>query len=65
MCYVLLKDPVRTPQSTLSVSAIMLYREIIAVCSEIHIKQTLITFVGKTWKLVILNLLVHEVTTGL
>jgi hypothetical protein len=43
----------------------MLYTVIIAVGSEIHIKQMLIPFVGKTWRLVILNLLVHEVTTGL
>jgi hypothetical protein len=39
--YVLVKDPVRTAQKTLSASVIktsqlMLYREIIAVCSEIH-----------------------------
>ena len=39
----------------------MLYREIIAVCSEIHTKQ--IYFVGRTWNLRLLNLVVHIVTT--
>jgi hypothetical protein len=34
----------------------MLYREIIAVCSEIH-------RVGKTENVLMLNLAVHEVTT--
>jgi hypothetical protein len=43
----------------------MLYREIIAVYSEIHTKHKLIHCVGRTWNLWMLNLVVHIVTTGL
>jgi len=41
----------------------MLYREIIAVCSQIHTKH--INCVDRTWYLWPLNLVVHIVTTGL
>ena len=42
----------------------MLYREIIAVCSEIHIKHTNI-LCGKNVELLNVKLAVHIVTTGL
>ena len=43
----------------------MLYREIIAVCSEIHTKH-INTLRGQTVDfLIMLNLVVHIVTTGL
>ena len=42
----------------------MLYREIIAVCSEIHIKHTN-TLCGKNVELLNVKLAVHIVTTGL
>jgi hypothetical protein len=49
------KDPVRTAQQTHSVSVtktsqLMLYREIIAVCSEIH-KKHINTLCGQNGKL--------------
>ena len=40
----------------------MLYRGIIAVCSEIHIKHIQCGLNAEFWKL---NLVVHIVTTGL
>ena len=42
----------------------MLYREIIAVCSEIHTKHTN-TLCGQSVELLNVNLVVHIVTTGL
>jgi len=42
----------------------MLYREIIAVCSEIHTKHTN-TVRGQNVELLNLKLVVHIVTTGL
>ena len=42
----------------------MLYREIIAVCSEIHI-QHINTLCGQKVELLNVNLAVHIVTTGL
>ena len=42
----------------------MLYREIIAVCSEIHTKRKS-TLCGKNVELLNVRLLVHIVTTGL
>jgi len=62
------KDPVRTAKETHSVSIIktgqlMLYREIIAVCSEIHTKH-INTLYGQNVELNV-KLAVHIVTTGL
>jgi hypothetical protein len=42
----------------------MLYREIIAVCSEIHTKH-INTLYGQNAEIFTLNLAVHIVTTGL
>ena len=42
----------------------MLYREIIAVCSEIHTKH-INTLCGQNVELLNVNLAVHTVTTGL
>ena len=42
----------------------MLYREIIAVCSEIHIKH-INTLCGQNVELLSVELMVHTVTTGL
>jgi hypothetical protein len=42
----------------------MLYREIIAVCSEIHIKHTK-TLCGQNVELLNVQLAVHKVTNGL
>ena len=63
------KDPVRTAQKTHSVSVIktsqlMLYREIIAVCSQIHTKHTN-TLSGQNVELLNVKLGVYIVTTGL
>jgi hypothetical protein len=60
---------VRTAQSTHSVwvtktSQLMLYREIIAVCSEIHTKQ-INTLCGQNGELLSVKLVVHIVTTEL
>jgi hypothetical protein len=61
---VIFKDPVRIAQYTLSVSVIktnhlMLYREIIAVCSEIHTKS-----INTVCCQSVLNPVVSIVTTG-
>jgi hypothetical protein len=42
----------------------MLYREVIAVCSEIHTKHTN-TLYGQNVEFVYVELVVHIVTTGL
>jgi len=42
----------------------MLYREIMAVCSEIHTKG-INTLFEQTWECLMLNLVLHIVTTGL
>ena len=57
------------PRSKLSASVIktnqfMLYREIIAVCSQIHTKH-INTLCGQNAELLNVKLLVHIVTTGL
>ena len=62
-------DPVRTAQWTHSVwdiktSQLMLYREIMAVCSEIHTKH-INTVCGQNVELLNVKLAVHIVTTGL
>ena len=64
---IVLKDPVRTAQCTHSVSGtktsqLMLYREIIAVCSEIHTKH-INTLCGQNVELMNVKLAVHIVTT--
>jgi hypothetical protein len=41
----------------------MLYREIIAVCSQIHTKHVY-KLCGRKWNFLMLKLLVHIVTTG-
>ena len=62
-------DPVRTAKETQSVSVIktsqlMLCREIMAVCSEIHTKH-INTLCGQNVELLNVKLAVHIVTTGL
>ena len=42
----------------------MLYREIIAVCSQIH-RKPIITLCGQNVELLNVKLVVHIVTTGL
>ena len=61
------KDPVRTAQQTHSVSVIktsqlMLYREIIVVCSQIHTKHTN-TLCGRNVEFLMLNLGIKNFTT--
>jgi hypothetical protein len=62
-------DPVRTAQKThfilvIKNNQLMLYREIIAVCSEIQTKHR-ITFCRQNVEFVNVKRLVHEETTGL
>ena len=69
LTWVTYKDPVRTAQETLSVSVtktnqLMLYREIIAVCSEIHTKHVS-KLCGQNVELLNVKLVVHIVTNGL
>ena len=52
------------PSRLKKTSQLMLYREIIAVCSEIHTKQVN-TLCGQNVEFVDLNLVVHIVTIGL
>jgi hypothetical protein len=65
---IIFKDPVRTAQQTLRLgyktSQLMLYREIMAVCSEIHTKH-INTVCGQNVELLNVKLAVHMVTTGL
>jgi len=66
---IICKDPVRTARETLYTSVIktsqlMLYREIIAVCSEIHIKH-IHTLCGQKVELLSVKVVVHIMTTGL
>jgi hypothetical protein len=42
----------------------MLYREIIAVCSEIHTKHKKTFSVRRMWNFRILNVMVRKVTDG-
>jgi uncharacterized membrane protein (DUF373 family) len=51
------------PASITKTGLLMLYREIIAVCSEIHTKQ-INTLCGQNVELLSVKLAVHEVTTG-
>jgi len=48
----------------LKTSQLMLYREIIAVCSEIHTEH-INTFCGQNVELLNVKLVVHIVTTGI
>jgi len=50
--------------SVIKTSQLMLYREIIAVCSQIHTKH-LNTLCGQNVELLNVKLAVHIVTTGL
>jgi len=50
--------------SVIKTSQLMLYKEIIAVCFEIHTKHTNTVF-GQNVELLNVNLAVHIVTTGL
>jgi len=50
--------------SVIQTSQLMLYREIMAVCSEIHTKQ-INTLCGQNVELLNVKLVVHIVTTGL
>ena len=66
---ILHKHSVLTEQKTKSVSVIkisqlMLYREIMAVCSEIHTKH-INTVCGQNVELLNVKLAVHIVTTGI
>ena len=61
------KYPVRTASHSILViktSQLMLYREIIAVCSQIRTKQ-INTLCGQNVELLSVKLAVHIVTTGL
>jgi hypothetical protein len=49
--------------SVIKTSQLMLYREIIAFCSQIHTKHN--TLCGQNVELLNVNLAVHIVTTGL
>jgi hypothetical protein len=51
-------------RTRLKTSQLMLYREIIAVCSEIHTKH-INTLCGQNVELLNVKLVVHIVTTGL
>ena len=67
--WLVFKNPDRKSQQTHSVSVIktsqlMLYREIMAVCSEIHTKH-INTVCGQNVELLNVKLVVHIVTTGL
>jgi hypothetical protein len=67
--FIVYKDPVRTAQETHSVSVIqtsqlMLYKEIMAVCSQIHTKHTN-TLCGQNVELLNVKLAVHIVTSGI
>jgi hypothetical protein len=55
---------VKGKTSATKTSQLMLYREIIAVCSEIHTKHT-DTMCGQNVELLNVKLAVHIVTTGL
>jgi hypothetical protein len=57
------KDPVRIAQSVsvIQTSQLMLYREIIAVCSQIHTKH-INTLCGQNVELLNVKLAVHIVT---
>ena len=50
--------------SVIKTSQLMLYREIMAVCSEIHTKHINTVF-GQNVELLNVKLVVHIVTTGL
>ena len=50
--------------SVIRTSQLMLYKEIMAVCSEIHIKHTH-TLCGQNVELLNVKLVVHIVATGL
>jgi hypothetical protein len=50
--------------SVIKTSQLMLYREIIAVCSQIHTKHTN-TLCGQNVEFVNVELVVHRATTGL
>ena len=50
--------------SVIKTSQLMLYREIIAVCSQIHTKH-INTLYGQNVELLNVKLVVHIVTTGL
>ena len=54
----------RRVQSVTKTSQLMLYREIIAVCSQIHTKH-INTVCGRNVELLNVKLAVHIVTTGL
>jgi len=50
--------------SVIQTSQLMLYGEIIAVCSQIHTKYIYIKTMWAERKFLLLNLVVHIVTTG-
>jgi len=52
------------PLSVIKTSQLMLYRKVIAVCSEIHLKH-INTVCGLNVELFNVKLVVHIVTTGL
>jgi len=54
----------RRVKSVIKTSQLMLYREIIAVCSQIHTKH-MNTLCGQNVELLNVKLVVHTVTTGL
>jgi len=52
------------PDTDIGTGQLMLYREIMAVCSEIHTKH-INTLCGQSVELLNVKLVVHIVTTGL
>jgi len=64
--YIYISSPYRAVNtvSAIQTSQLMLYREIITVCSEIHTKH-INTLCGQNVELLNFKLAVHTVTTGL
>ena len=64
MCVVNWSVRIKQFVSVIKTSQLMLYREIMAVCSEIHTKH-INTLCGQNVELLNVKLVVHIVTTGL
>jgi len=62
--YIVTAGPLKGYFSVIKTSQLMLYREIIAVCSEIHTKH-INTLCGQNAELLNVKLVVHIVTIGL
>ena len=64
MKYIEMFSPYRAVNTLIKTSQLKLYREIMAVCSEIHTKH-INTVCGQNVELLNVKLVVHIVTTGL